>query len=312
MGLAKYALRRVVFMVVTMWVIITATFFLMHLLPGSPYVNLQKLTPEQLEILNTRYGLNRPILEQYLLYFANLLTGDLGTSFQFKNQPVTTLLAGRVGASVQLGVQALLVGTSAGIVVGVIAAVKRHTPVDSGATIVAVLGRSVPSFILAALLQLVVAVNLRLLPIAGWRDFSSTILPTLALAMAPLADSARFVRTEMVEVLESDYAELARANGLSTQQIAWRHGVRNSVIPLITLLGPMTVNLLTGSLVVENIFAVPGIGEQFVKSVLNNDYPTIMAVTILYSGLFLLVTFAVDVLYSIIDPRIRLSGGGRR
>ncbi|QCB95094.1 ABC transporter permease [Cellulomonas shaoxiangyii] len=299
-------------MALTLWVVVTVTFFLMHLLPGSPYVDLHKLTPEQIAILDARAGLDRPLLEQYVLYVRNLLTGDLGVSFQFKNQPVTALLAGRIGPSVQLGLQALVVGTVLGVVLGVVAAVRRGTWLDGGSTVLAVIGRSVPSFVLAAVLQYVLALRLGLFPIAGWRDLSSTVLPTLALAMAPLADSARFVRTEMVEVLASDQAELARAKGLGPWQVAWRHGVRNSVVPLITLLGPMSVALLTGSLVVENIFAVPGIGEQFVKSVLANDYPTIMAVTILYSALLLVVVLVVDVLYSLVDPRIRLGGEVRR
>ncbi|WP_279536514.1 ABC transporter permease [Cellulomonas shaoxiangyii] len=312
MNLARYVGGRLVYMALTLWVVVTVTFFLMHLLPGSPYVDLHKLTPEQIAILDARAGLDRPLLEQYVLYVRNLLTGDLGVSFQFKNQPVTALLAGRIGPSVQLGLQALVVGTVLGVVLGVVAAVRRGTWLDGGSTVLAVIGRSVPSFVLAAVLQYVLALRLGLFPIAGWRDLSSTVLPTLALAMAPLADSARFVRTEMVEVLASDQAELARAKGLGPWQVAWRHGVRNSVVPLITLLGPMSVALLTGSLVVENIFAVPGIGEQFVKSVLANDYPTIMAVTILYSALLLVVVLVVDVLYSLVDPRIRLGGEVRR
>ncbi len=312
MNLGRYALRRLGYMLVTMWVIVSATFFLMHLLPGSPYVDLQKLTPEQIAILDSRAGLDRPLVEQYLIYVRNLLTGDLGVSFQFKNQPVTALLAGRVGPSIQLGLQALVVGTIVGAALGVVAAVRRNTWLDGGSTVTAVLGRSVPSFVMAALLQYFLAVKLQLFPIAGWESFAATILPTLALAMAPMADAARFVRTELVEVLGTDYAEFARAKGMGQWQVAMRHGLRNSIIPLITLLGPMSVALLTGSLVVENIFAVPGIGEQFVKSVLANDYPTIMAVTILYSALLLVIMFVVDVLYSLIDPRIRLGGTATR
>ncbi|PWD52468.1 peptide ABC transporter permease [Serinibacter arcticus] len=299
-------------MVITLWIIVTATFFLMHLLPGSPYVDLQKLSEQQIAILNERAGLDRPLLEQYVIYVRNLLTGDLGVSFQFKNQPVTSLLAGRIGPSIQLGFQALVVGAVLGVVLGTVSAVRRGSWIDSTSTVVAVLGRSVPSFVVAVLLQYVFAVRLGWLPIASWNmGVVATILPTIALAMSPLADSARFVRTEMVEVLSSDYAELARAKGLGRWRVAWHHGLRNSVIPLITLLGPMSVALVTGSLVVENIFAIPGIGEQFVKSILANDYPTIMAVTILYSALLLVVMLVVDVLYSVVDPRIRVGGASR-
>ena len=183
--------------------------------------------------------------------------------------------------------------------------------VDTLATLLAILGRSIPNFVFAVLLQYIFAMKLRILPIAMWNGFAYTILPTIALAMSPMADSARFIRTEMVEVLHSDYVELAKAKGLSQRQVAFRHGLRNSLIPLITLLGPLAVGLMTGSLVVENIFAIPGIGEQFVKSIMTNDYPTIMAVTILYSTMLVVVILIVDLLYGLIDPRIRVSGGAK-
>jgi len=312
MSIGTYALRRLGVMVVTLWIIVTVTFLLLHLLPGSPFVDQKNLTDEQIALLYERLGLGEPLWRQYLDYVGGLLRGDLGISFQFRNQPVATLLAGRIGPSVQLGLQALLVGIPAGIALGSVAAVKRRTWLDSTTTITAVIGRSVPSFVVAALLQYVVGVQLGWLPIAGWRGFAYTILPTLALAVAPMADAARFVRTEMVEVLASDHAELARAKGFGPWGVARRHGVRNSVIPLVTLVGPMAVSLLTGSLVVENIFAVPGIGEQFVRSIFVNDYPTIMAVTILFSALLLVVIFVVDLLYTLIDPRIRLGGSVER
>jgi oligopeptide transport system permease protein len=222
---------------------------------------------------------------------------------------VAKLLINRVGPSVQLGLQAILVGSVLGVILGIISAMKQNTWVDSIVTIIAILGRSIPNFVFAVVLQYLFAVKLSLFPIALWEGFSSTILPTITLAMSPMANSARFIRTEMVEVLHSDYIELARAKGLNHLQTAFRHGLRNSLIPLITLLGPMAVSLTTGSLVVENIYAVPGIGEQFVKSIITNDYPTIMAVTILYSTMLVLIIFFVDLLYGLIDPRIRVAGG---
>ncbi|MEG0256142.1 MAG: ABC transporter permease [Vagococcus sp.] len=309
---AKYFLKRVLFMLITLWLISTITFFLMKLLPGSPYANQEKLSPEQIEMLNEQAGLDKPVVQQYGIYMGNLVKGDFGTSFQFKNQPVSKLLKERIGPSVQLGVQAIIFGTIIGIILGAIAAMKQNTWVDTVATLVAILGRSIPNFVFAVLLQYVFAIKLGILPIAKWdQGFASTILPTLALAMSPLADSARFIRTEMVEVLSSDYIELARAKGLSRMQVVFRHGLRNSLIPLITLLGPLAVALMTGSLVVENIFAIPGIGEQFVKSIMTNDYPTIMAVTIMFSAMLVVVILVVDLLYGIVDPRIRVSGGGK-
>lgn len=309
---AKYFLKRVMFMLITLWLISTITFFLMKLLPGSPYANQEKLSPEQIEMLNEQAGLDKPVIQQYGIYMGNLVRGDFGTSFQFKNQPVSKLLKERIGPSVQLGAQAIIFGTIIGIILGAIAAMKQNTWVDTVATLVAILGRSIPNFVFAVLLQYFFAIKLGILPIAKWdQGFVSTILPTLALAMSPLADSARFIRTEMVEVLSSDYIELARAKGLSRMQVVFRHGLRNSLIPLITLLGPLAVALMTGSLVVENIFAIPGIGEQFVKSIMTNDYPTIMAVTIMFSAMLVVVILIVDLLYGIVDPRIRVSGGGK-
>ncbi|ASZ08201.1 MULTISPECIES: oligopeptide ABC transporter permease [Enterococcus] len=307
----KYVLKRVFFMMITLWLIATITFFLMQLLPGTPYTNQERLSPETIEMLNKQVGLDKPVLVQYGIYLSNLLQGDFGISFQFKNQPVANLLAGRIGPSLQLGLQAIIVGTFVGTILGTISAMKQNTWVDSSSTLIAILGRSIPNFVFAVLLQYVFAMKLHILPIAKWDGFAYTILPTIALAMSPLADSARFIRTEMVEVLHSDYVELARAKGLSRWEIAFKHGLRNSLIPLMTLLGPLAVALMTGSLVVENIFAIPGIGEQFVKSITTNDYPTIMAVTILYSFMLIFVILVVDLLYGLVDPRIRVSEGSR-
>ncbi|EGP4876781.1 ABC transporter permease [Enterococcus faecium] len=307
----KYVLKRVFFMIITLWLIATITFFLMRLLPGTPYTNQERLSPETIEMLNKQVGLDKPVIVQYGIYLSNLLQGDFGISFQFKNQPVAHLLAGRIGPSLQLGLQAIIFGTVLGTILGTISAMKQNTWADTSSTLVAILGRSIPNFVFAVLLQYIFAIKLQVLPIAKWDGFVYTILPTIALAMSPLADSARFIRTEMVEVLHSDYVELAKAKGLSRWEIAFKHGLRNSLIPLMTLLGPLAVALMTGSLVVENIFAIPGIGEQFVKSITTNDYPTIMAVTILYSFMLIFVILIVDLLYGLVDPRIRVSEGSR-
>ncbi|HBL2657729.1 TPA: ABC transporter permease [Enterococcus faecium] len=307
----KYVLKRVFFMIITLWLIATITFFLMQLLLGTPYTNQERLSPETIEMLNKQVGLDKPVIVQYGIYLSNLLQGDFGISFQFKNQPVAHLLAGRIGPSLQLGLQAIIFGTVLGTILGTISAMKQNTWADTSSTLVAILGRSIPNFVFAVLLQYIFAIKLQVLPIAKWDGFVYTILPTIALAMSPLADSARFIRTEMVEVLHSDYVELAKAKGLSRWEIAFKHGLRNSLIPLMTLLGPLAVALMTGSLVVENIFAIPGIGEQFVKSITTNDYPTIMAVTILYSFMLIFVILIVDLLYGLVDPRIRVSEGSR-
>ena len=306
----KYIGKRVFYMLLTLFLIATITFFLMKLLPGSPYANEEQLTQAQLEIMNAKYGLDKPVFVQYLIYITGLFRLDFGQSFQY-NSTVANLIFSRVGPSFQLGFQALIFGTIVGSLLGMIAAMKQNTWVDTLATFFAIIGRSVPSFVFAVVLQLVFGVIFPILPIALWNQgFVSSILPTMALAISPIADSARFVRTEMVEVLHSDYIELARAKGLSRFEVAFKHGFRNAIIPLVTILGPMLVGLMTGSMVIENIFAIPGIGEQFVKSILTNDYPTIMGVTMLYSALLVFVILIVDLLYGWIDPRIRITDEG--
>ena len=306
----KYILKRIFYMIITLFLIATITFFLMKLLPGSPYANEENLTDAQLQIMNAKYGLDKPVWMQYFIYLGGLFRLDLGMSFQY-NSTVLNLLSSRVGPSFQIGLQALIFGMGMGTLLGLVAAMKQNTIVDTGATFFAIIGRSVPSFVFAVVLQLVFGVIFPILPIALWNQgFISSILPTLALSISPVADSARFIRTEMVEVLQSDYMELARAKGLSRMEVVMKHGVRNALIPLVTIAGPMLVGLMTGSMVIENIFAIPGIGEQFVKSILTNDYPTIMGVTMMYSFLLVVTILIVDLLYGFIDPRIRLTQGG--
>ncbi|WP_314451325.1 ABC transporter permease [uncultured Granulicatella sp.] len=306
----KYILKRIFYMIVTLFLIATITFFLMKLLPGSPYANEENLTDAQLQIMNAKYGLDKPVWMQYFIYLGGLVRLDLGMSFQY-NSTVLNLLSSRVGPSFQIGLQALIFGMGMGTLLGLVAAMKQNTIVDTGATFFAIIGRSVPSFVFAVVLQLVFGVIFPILPIALWNQgFISSILPTLALSISPVADSARFIRTEMVEVLQSDYMELARAKGLSRMEVVMKHGIRNALIPLVTIAGPMLVGLMTGSMVIENIFAIPGIGEQFVKSILTNDYPTIMGVTMMYSFLLVVTILIVDLLYGFIDPRIRLTQGG--
>lgn len=299
--------HRLLYMVTTLWIIVTITFFLMNLLPGTPYNNRDKLTQAQLQVMDVKYGLNDPLYKRYLTYINNILHGDFGISLQFSDQKVTTLLGSRIGVSIQLGLQAVLLGTLTGILLGTIAAMKHNTWIDTFCSLFAIIGRSAPNFVVAVVLQYIFAVSLGLLPIGLWKNnFISSILPTLALAISPMADTSRFIRAEMIEVLSSDYIELARAKGMSELRLVMTHGLRNALIPMVTIVGPLTVSLITGSMVIENIFAIPGIGEQFTKSVLSNDYSTIMAVTILFSTLLVLVIFLMDVIYQLIDPRIRI------
>lgn len=308
----KYLLRRIFFILLTLFIIVTITFLLLNFLPGTPYTNEERLSDAQILIMNERYGLNDPFIVRYGQYLLNILQGDFGISFQFNNIPVSTILASRIGPTLQLGIQGIVIGAIFGILLGVTAALRRTTWVDHSATFIAIIGRSVPNFVFAVLLQQLFALNVQWFPIIWDGSLRSSVLPTIALAIAPLADTSRFVRTEMVDVLNSDYIELARAKGLGRNKIAFKHGLRNALIPIITILGPLAASLMSGSMVIENIYAIPGVGELFIQSILTNDYQIIMAVTIFYSALLCSILLLVDILYGLIDPRIRVDDGGGR
>ncbi|WP_040226989.1 oligopeptide ABC transporter permease [Bhargavaea cecembensis] len=306
----KYIFSRFGYMLFTFLLIATFTFFLMHTLPGSPF-NDERLSAAQKALMAKRYGLDEPLAVQYFKYLGNLLAGDLGVSFQFDGRSVTSIIGERIGVSAVLGAQSLIAGTLLGLLLGIVAALKHNTFLDYGSMIIAVLGLSIPNFVFAGLLQYWVGVRLQWLPVAFWEGFEYSILPTIALAAFVVATIARFMRNEMLDVLGNDYIVTARAKGIRESLLIIRHALRNAMIPIVTILGPLAVSLMTGTLVVEQIFSIPGLGEQFVKSILTNDYPVIMGVTLFYSFFFILIVFVVDILYVLIDPRIRLTGGGR-
>ncbi len=306
-NLAKYIFSRLGYMLVTFLVIATFTFFLMQTLPGSPF-NDEKLSDSQKERLYEKYGLDKPLPLQYITYMGNIAKGDLGVSFQYDGRPVTNIIGERIGASAVLGAQSLLLGCVIGLFLGIIAAIKHNTSIDYIAMIISVIGLSVPNFVFAGILQYWVGVKLKWLPVAFWEGFEYSILPTISLSVFVIATIARYMRAEMLEVLGQDYIVTAKAKGLGSFSIVMKHSLRNAAIPIITILGPMTVTLLTGTLVIEKIFSVPGLGEQFVKSIMTNDFSVIMGTTLFYSILFIGIVLIVDLLYGFIDPRIRLSG----
>ncbi|EAF4098597.1 TPA_asm: ABC transporter permease, partial [Listeria monocytogenes] len=294
---------------ITLFIIASVTFVLMKFLPGTPYRNQEKLSDEQIHMMNEKYGLNDSIPVQYFNYMTGLVKGDLGVSFQLDNRPVSEILSALIGPSVQLALEAMAFGVIFGILLGVIAAMYQNRWPDYTSTFIAILGKSVPSFVFATVLQYWLGAKLQIFPVAGWGTFADTILPAFALAMFPLATAARFMRTELIDVFASDYVLLAKAKGNSRTEVAVKHAIRNALIPLITVLGPLSVALMTGSLVIENIYSIPGIGSQFVSSIQTNDYPVIMGTTILFAVMLVFVILVVDILYGLIDPRIRVSGG---
>lgn len=301
----KYLLKRVAILVVTLWVVITLSFFLMQVMPGTPYNN-PKLTDDMIAMLNQQYGLDKPLWQQYLKYLFDILHGDFGTSYQSINQSVTTLISQRLGVSVHLGVQALIVGISSGLVVGAVSARNKNNSIDAILSVISTLGISMPSFIIGLLLLDYLGFKWNLLPLSGWGSFGQTILPTLALAIPVFAQVTRFFRSEMIETLSTDYIQLARAKGLTKRQVTRRHAYRNSMIPVLTLVGPMAAGILTGSALIEQIFSIPGIGQQFVTSIPTKDYPVIMGTTIVYALMLMVAILATDMIISIADPRVRL------
>ncbi|MBF2506927.1 ABC transporter permease [Listeria welshimeri] len=307
--MVKYTLKRVLYMLITLFIIASVTFVLMKFLPGTPYRNQEKLSDEQIHMMNEKYGLNDSIPVQYLNYMTGLVKGDLGVSFQLDNRPVSEILGALIGPSVQLALEAMVFGIIFGIILGVVAAMYQNKWPDYTSTFIAILGKSVPSFVFATVLQYWLGAKLQIFPVAGWGTFADTILPSFALAMFPLATAARFMRTELIDVFASDYVLLAKAKGNSRIEVAVKHAIRNALIPLITVLGPLSVALMTGSLVIENIYSIPGIGSQFVSSIQMNDYPVIMGTTLLFAAMLVFVILVVDILYGLIDPRIRVSGG---
>ena len=302
----KYILKRLVLLLFTLFLVITATFFLMQIMPGTPFNN-PKLTPEMIAQLNKAYGLDLPLWHQYVNYMINASHGDFGTSFQYQNQSVGMLIGQRLPISAQLGAQALVIGVIAGLFMGAVSARNKNNKIDGTLGIVSTLGISVPSFILAIILLYLFGFKWPLFPVSGWGDsFSESVLPTIALAVGPAAIVTRFVRSEMIEALSSDYVQLARAKGLSEKEIVNQHAYRNSMIPVLTLIGPMAAGLLTGSTLIENIFSIPGIGQQFVSSIPTKDFPVIMGTTIVYALMLMVMILITDILTAIVDPRVRL------
>lgn len=309
----RYICKRMVYLLITLLIILTTTFFLMKKLPGTPFdtERFSMLPAGQQAQLLEKYGLNDPVIVQYGKYIVNVAKGDFGTSFFYSGQPVSGVIMGRIGPSALIGIQAILIGLSLGLILGIIAAWRHNSGIDYFTMVIAVLGVSVPNFVAAALLQYYVGLKWGILPVAFWESWKSSILPSIALSFSVTAMIARFMRTEMLDVLEQDYIVTAKAKGLNQFKVLMRHAVRNSIIPVVTILGPIVVNLLTGSLAVENIYGIPGIGSLFVDSIKTNDYSTIMGITVFYSSFYIFVMLVVDVLYSVIDPRIRLASNGK-
>ena len=312
--MVRYVIKRLIYAFITIWLLCSATFFMMRMLPGDPFIGEKKMRPQVLENLKRKYGLDKPLSEQYTMYVKNLVKGDLGTSIHY-NRPVANIISQAFPNSFSLGMRALFFAVTMGIFLGCIAAVRRGTKWDTSSMIISVIGVSIPGFILGALLQYFLALklnellNIKLLPTQGWDTAASKILPSIALSVGTLAVVARFMRTSMLDVLTSDYIKTAKSKGLTEKQIIWKHALRNAILPVVTVLGPIAAALLTGTFVIENIFNIPGVGRFFVQSINIQDYTMIAGTTFFYGAFLVVATLIVDLIYGFIDPRIRISGG---
>ncbi|MBU2707210.1 oligopeptide ABC transporter permease OppB [Zooshikella marina] len=303
----KLIMRRLVIAVPTLLILIAISFFLMHSAPGSPFTSERALPAEVLANIEAKYHLNEPVWKQFFIYLGNLLQGDLGPSFKYKDYTVNELLAQAFPVSAKLGIASFIVALVFGVTFGVVAAIRQNTWIDYTSMTVAMTGVVIPNFVLAPLMVLVFAIMYRWLPAGGWNDgqFKYMILPVIAMATHYIAAIARITRGSMIEVLNSNYIRTARAKGLPGSYIIFRHALRPTLLPVVSYLGPAFVGIITGSVVIETIFNIGGVGQLFVNGALNRDYSMVMGLTILIGVLTISFNAIVDILYGLIDPKIR-------
>ena len=307
--MTRYVFRRLGGAIIILWVIITVTFALMHAIPGGPFTSEKKLPPQVKASIEAKYHLDDPVWKQYGDYLGGVITGDLGPSYKYEGRSVNDIISDAFPISAQLGLLSLMVAVVGGIAAGAISAMRPNGIVDYAVTILSTIGISVPTFIIGAVLVYVVGFELGWFPVALWRGPSYMVLPVLTLAAQPMAFIARLTRSGLLDVYQQEYIRTARAKGLSSWTILTRHALGNAILPVITYLGPLAASLLTGSFIVETIFAIPGLGQYFVTSIYNRDYTVILGITIFYSTLVVFLNILVDMIYPLIDPRVTTEEG---
>lgn len=320
----KYILERILIALITVFVVTTLTFFLMHAIPGTPFsTGNANVTQEALDAMKKSYGLDQPLWKQYLIYLGNILHGDFGVSITYSNRSVNDIIRMAFPVSADLGLRALVFAVVAGILLGIGAALHHNKALDRFSSIVAIIGISIPSFVLGTLLQWALGLGLsgfikntfqtsfQLFPIARWESFRYTLLPSFALGIGSIASITRLMRSSMLDVIGQDYIKTAKSKGISNRAIVWRHEVRNALMPVVTVVGRMVGMICTGSFVIESLFAIPGLGKYYVNSVTARDYTLTMGLTVFYAIFVVASTLLVDILYCVIDPRVRLAGKGR-
>jgi len=300
----KFISMRVISTVITLFIVLTATFFLMFLVPGGPFLS-ERSTAQLVEVMNRKYGLDKPVVVQYGNYLKNALQGDLGVSLKRKGYAIVEILAEKFPVSARLGAVAIVVSLFIGIPAGVMAAYKRNTIFDRIIMVICTLGYSLPSFVISVSLLYILGMNLKLLPTLGLDTPANYVMPVTALSLSPICYITRLMRSSILDIQGQDYLKTARAKGVSEVVVLFKHALKNAIIPVITYLGPMITGVLTGSFVIEKIFSVPGLGKFFIDSISGRDYPMIMGTTIFFAAVLIIANLIVDILYKIIDPRIK-------
>ena len=312
--MGKYILKRILYAVIALFVVSTVAFFAVRMIPGNPIEAMTEKLPDEIrQQVFEQYGFDKPILEQYKLFFKELFTeGDLGESLKYRGRKVTDTIASYAPVSGLLGAEAIAIGVISGIILGIVAALNRGKWLDYLVMFIAVVGIAVPNFVLASCFQYFLTIRFHLFPTTGWEGFSYTVLPALALSFNSTAKYARYMRANCLDVLNQDYIITAKAKGMSRFRLIRKHVLKNSILPIITLLGPQIALMFGGAFVIERIFAIPGLGSYFVSSVTDRDYTMVMGQTIFIAALYILSVLIVDILYGFIDPRIRISQRGGR
>lgn len=305
--MGSYALRRLVGVIPTLFIIITIAFFMIRVAPGGPFDIERTLPPEIEANIKAAYDLDKPLVVQYAKYLGGVLTGDFGPSYKYKDFTVAELIGAGFPVSLKLGAAAIVIAVLVGVSLGTLAALRQNSALDYAVMTVAMTGIALPNFVVAPLLALVFGIYLSLLPVAGWAQggVADMVLPVTAMALPYIAYIARLTRGSMVEVLRSNFVRTARAKGLSARRVITKHALRAALLPVVSFLGPATAGIITGSVVIEQIFQVPGIGRYFVQGALNRDYTLVMGVVIFYATLIMVLNLVVDLLYAILDPRVR-------
>lgn len=304
--MSRYVIKRILLAIITIWIVATLTFFLMNMIPGGPFLSEKAISPQATAALEAKYGLDKPLWQQYISYLSDALRGDFGMSLKQRGRTVSDIIMSKFPVSARVGGLAVLIALVLGVVLGCVAALHQGKFWDGFISVVATLGIAVPSFVICTLLMYVFGAKLKWLPTLGLNSWQSYIMPVAAIAFYPMAYIMRLMRSSMLDALGQDYMRTAKAKGLSGNKQLFKHALRNAILPVITYVGPMLAYTITGSFVVEKIFTIPGLGGEFITAITGRDYTLIMGTTIFLATLVIIMTLVVDLLYKVTDPRIKL------